>query len=374
MIEKFRQINDDWFLSEPLLFAVLCTHKLVENNQMTARMRVGKMQIEYNSEKLKKCTLEEVTDILKIEIIRIILKHPYQRQPYNPIKKALAISSDIVISANYKTNEKLFSAQDFELSAEGSFEEYYTFFANYFTPDSKLPLRLSKSSRELESLSALWIEDNLAEIGINDLIKQAQITNSWGSLSQDIVAMIEASLSVKMDYRKILNSFRASVISSKRNLTRMRPSRRYGFECLGSKNDFATQLLVAIDVSGSVTDSDLQKFFSVVNRFFKYGIKQIDVIQFDCEIKGDVIPFENAEKQIAIKGRGGTDFQPIFNYICNNSTYDGLLIFTDGFAPKPILKQKIQTKILWVLNDERNYNSHKNWIENMPKSRAVWIP
>ncbi len=371
MIEVFRRINDDWFLSEPLLFAVLCTHKLVENTKMTVKMRVGEMQIEYNSEKLKECLFEEIIDVLKVEIIRIILKHPYQRPPYNAIKKILALSSDVVISANYNTNVKLLSPKDFGLSKKWCFEEYYNFFAKQFNKNNISQLNIPNN---LEEISALWKEDNLAEININALIRKTQKTNSWGSLSRDMVEMIKASLIVRIDYRKILRSFRSSLISSKRKLTRMRPSRRYGFQYFGSKNDFRTKLLVAIDVSGSVTNEDLQKFFSIVNRFFKYGIKQIDVIQFDNKIKGDVILFRNAVKQIAVKGRGRTDFQPIFDYICDNPFYDGLLIFTDGFASKPILKQKVKTKILWILNNERNYNNHKNWIEKLPKSRAVWIP
>ncbi len=371
MIEKFRQINDDWFLSEPLLFAVLCTHKLVENTKMSVQMRVGKMQIEYNSEKLKTCTLEEVMNILKIEMIRIILKHPYQRQPYNPIKKILAMSSDITISANYTTSVKLLSPQDFRLPEEWCFEEYYHFFAEQFSGEN---YPLQNIPNNCDEIAVLWEEDYLVENNINELIQQAQTLNSWGSLSGNLVATIEASLIVKMDYRKILNNFRASVISSQRKLTRMRPSRRYGFQFMGNKSDFTTKLLVAIDVSGSVTEKDLQNFFSVVNRFFKYGMKQIDVIQFDTEIKSELQSLKKVKKLIKIKGRGGTNFQPVFDYVCKNPTYDGLLVFTDGFAPKPTLQQRLRTKILWVLDSKQNYNNHKSWIEEIPKSKAVWIP
>ncbi len=440
MKELFGKISDDWFLSEPLLFSVLCTHKLVEKTKgLSVPMRSGKMRIEYNTELLKEYSYEGIKEFLKFEIIRIILKHPYQRKPFNAHYGLLSSSSNFTIGENL--NNHLYQrAQDVGFPPNLSFEEYYKLGLEVIqnsdkqTDGSKCPkqgenkentdnfdddsLKIENNnttekpqesegdlkntddsdesieeqayenqeeqsgnnkldqltSSELEKLSALWEEDNLAESNINELIKYAQETNSWGSLSGNVVAMIEASLIIKIDYRKILNSFRASVISSQRKLTRMYPSRRYGFQFMGSKSDFSTKLLMAIDVSGSVTDEDLQNFFSVVNRFFKYGIKEIDVIQFDIEIKGELQPFKKAQKTIKIKGRGFTNFQPIFDYICDNPTYDGLLIFTDGGAPSPTLKRKIRTKILWVLDNEHNYNFHKHWIKKIPKSKAVWIP
>ncbi len=368
MKELFGKISDDWFLSEPLLFSVLCTHKLVEKTKgLPIPMRSGKMKVEYNTKILKEYSYEEIKEFLKFEIIRIILKHPYQRKPFNAHYGLLSSSSNFTIGENLNNN--LYQrAKDVGFPPNLSFEEYYKLGleviknSNNQTKGTKFPKQgengkewddenvksddnnseetsnseekqsfqkneddlktinnsdenleergnenqeeksennqlAQLTSLELEKLSTLWEEDNLAESNINELIKNAQATNLWGSLSKNIVEMIEASLIIKMDYRKILNSFRASVISSQRKLTRMYPSRRYGFLFMGSKSNFSTKLLMAIDVSGSVTDKDLQNFFSVVNRFFKYGIKEIDVIQFDTEIKGELQPFKKAQKQ-----------------------------------------------------------------------------
>ncbi len=377
MKELFSEISEQWFLTEPLLFSVLCTHKLVEKTKgLPIPMRIGKMKIEYNPEILKDYSNQEIEEFLKFEVIRIILKHPYQRKPFNAHYGLLSSSSNFTILENY--NSYLYCRPSkVGFPPNLSFEEYYKLGLDLIEngkleeqENEKLDKLLPQGSEEL---SALWDEDDLQQQVINDMIKQVQETNFWGNLSGNLVSIIKASLVIKMDYRKILNSFRASVIASKRNLTRMRPSRRYGFQSMGSKSDFTTKLLVAIDVSGSVSDKDLQNFLSVTNSFFKYGIKEIDVIQFDTEIKGDVMSLKKAQKTMKIKGRGGTCFQPI-DYICEHKSYDGLLIFTDGGASKPILKQKINTKILWVLDTESNYNMSKEWIEEIPKSRAVWIP
>ena len=74
--EKLSSVIDKWFLYEPLYFDVYCTHKLEENSEMKCEFRTGKRRIEYNPELLQKTSKEEIEQKLKIEITRILLKHP----------------------------------------------------------------------------------------------------------------------------------------------------------------------------------------------------------------------------------------------------------------------------------------------------------
>ena len=80
----------------------------------------------------------------------------------------------------------------------------------------------------------------------------------------------------------------------------MKPNRRYGFQYMGSRYDFTTRLLFAVDVSGSMSSQDLALGFSVINRFFKYGIEAIDVIQFDTEIKGDPVSLKRGRRAVEV--------------------------------------------------------------------------
>ena len=184
--------------------------------------------------------------------------------------------------------------------------------------------------------------------------------------------LIMASTQPKIDCSKILNGFRGSVLSSRRVLTRMRPSRRYGFEYMGSRHQFATRLLVAVDVSGSVPSESLRQFFGIVNRFFKYGIDKIDVLQFDNDIKGEPMSLKRAMKEIRVAGRGGTDYQKVFDFACDDGAYDGLILCTDGFAAPPRLKKNIPTRILWIFNEKAFYEKH-TWVNRIPGSRAAFL-
>ena len=102
----------------------------------------------------------------------------------------------------------------------------------------------------------------------------------------------------------------------------MKPNRRYGFLYLGSRYDFTTRLLFAVDVSGSMSSQDLARGFSVINRFFEYGVETIDVIQFDTEIHGAPLTLKRAMRDVKVIGRGGTSFAPVIAFLDEHGDYD----------------------------------------------------
>jgi predicted metal-dependent peptidase len=151
----------------------------------------------------------------------------------------------------------------------------------------------------------------------------------------------------------------------------MKPSRRYGFLYLGSRRDFCTKLLFAVDVSGSVSDKALKQAFSIINQLFKYGIERVEVLQFDSEIKGKPLTLKKAKHKIKVIGRGGTHFQPVIDYIDKNKDYDGLIIFTDGWAPIPKAPKNKRTRILWLFDNEHNYRQMKDQLKPIGGSTFI---
>ena len=204
----------------------------------------------------------------------------------------------------------------------------------------------------------LWEEDQWMEESIRQAVEQ---TTSWGSLPGDLVEQIQAALKPKLDYRKVLSGFRSSVLCSKRRLTRMRPNRRSGFQYMGSIRQLKTNYLVGVDVSGSISEEDLQYFFSTINRFFKYGVEKIDAITFDTTL-GEPVTLSKARRKIQVKGRGGTDFQPVINYMADHPEYDGLIIFTDGYAAMPVIPARIRGRLLWILRSKKEFEAHRQWM------------
>ena len=227
----------------------------------------------------------------------------------------------------------------------------------------------------------LWEEDQMATEQVKETIRRAQRCKQWGSLTGGLKDAIEASTIVRIDYRTILSSFRASVLCSERRRTRMIPSRRYGFQYMGSKRDFATRLLVAIDVSGSVSNKQVSQALSIINRFFKYGVENVDVIMFDVGLQGDVLSMKKARKVLNIKGRGGTDFQAPIDFFLGHH-YDGLIMITDGYASVPTVPKSFYGNILWMIYNDNLYRSRTiqelesdlSRIASFPKSKYTILP
>ena len=219
--------------------------------------------------------------------------------------------------------------------------------------------------------SELWDEDEEMTDSVNQQIQKAQKTNQWGSVSGSFQETITASLKIPMDYRRILSQFRASIISQRRKLTRMKPNRRYGFEFMGSQFEPKTHLLVAVDVSGSIGSDDLVHFFSIITRFFTYGVEAVQVLAFDTQIKQE-FELKKATRNIKITGRGGTDFQCAIDYYEQHPEYQGLIIFTDGYACVP--KIRLKKQILWILTGKQEYDDAYQWINELKLNKATWIP
>ena len=370
--ERIKTISQDWFLTEPLIFAVLCTHALKRNDNMGCDMRCGKGLIEYNPDRLEHFDDNQLALRLKAEVVRIILKHPYQRQPYNPRRDVMRLSSDLTLCDNLEGMDTigLEPPRIFDIPRDQAFEQYYSLMAGQVMQleqdadgdgiplDMDLPGKangeggdLTDSLLSADAGASLWEEDELMTEKVNHEIETAQRCNQWGSLSGDLKALIESTLISKQNFRAILSQFRASILSTKRHLTRMRPNRRYGFDAMGSQYAYSTRLLVAVDVSGSVPDEDIKKFLAVINRFFKQGIESIDVIEFDSKITTEKpLQLKQATGAIHISGRGGTNFQPAIDYYYEHEEYDGLVFLTDGYAAVPKLPDDKRHKPLaWIL-------------------------
>ena len=129
--EKIHKIVEDWFLMEPALFVIWCTHKLIKNEKLAVPMRSGRQMIEFNPEKMKDWNESEIAERLRFEVLRILLGHPYMRQPYMARKEVLGLASDITLKSLYKSSSTLPIPSDLEYVKGKCFEEYYALVKKY---------------------------------------------------------------------------------------------------------------------------------------------------------------------------------------------------------------------------------------------------
>lgn len=450
--ERIQKEVEQWFLTEPVFFAVYCSHRLVMNANMLCPLRSGKGRIEYNPTIIEAVPDTMLRDLMRIEVIRILLQHPYARQPMGCPSLVLQTASDLVISPAYDLAwANLAHPEDYELPT-GQHYEWYAYRLSEMAvhrdgdapsegdsggeqgegssqnaeaeqeqqqgqgdgqgeqqeqdekavhQDGDAPSRdnsggqqgegssqtteaeqdqeqgqggsqqgeestddvqsnegddeASASDKPSSGYTDLWEEDPFQSRMITDIV---QSSSQWGSLPGDMVELIKKAAEGKIDYRGVLRMFRSSILTQKRRLTRMRPSRRFGFEQMGSRYDFTTRLLIAIDTSGSVGSEELGRYFRIITTFFKYGIQEIDVLMFDTMVHGAPLSLTDAKKsqqEFKVEGRGGTNFQAPIDYMVAHPQYDGLIILTDGDAPNPEVPPHLRTKLLWVIDNESSY-------------------
>ena len=363
MRERFTAILEGWYLREPVLFQVLCSHSLEANPSMPCPLRSGARRVEYNPALVGEMSDRALEQALRAEAVRILLKHPYQRRPDTCSQQAVAVGSNLTIGDNYPLESlPIDRPKDYRLPEGQAYEWYSRRIEEMLpgaggaqTPEAE---RLAGSEEADTALSELWDEDELTATLIDGVIESAK---DWGSIPGSFVERLKASTRARINWRSVLGGFRASILTSERRLTRMRPNRRTGFDAMGSIRRFSTKLLVAVDVSGSISSEDLSYFFGVINSAFRYGFTNVDVAQFDADVRV-VHTLRKVMRDVTVLGRGGTSFQEPVDYAHENG-YDGLVILTDGYAPEPVIPDHMRCKIAWVCCDRGSYEAHHRWME-----------
>ena len=183
-----------------------------------------------------------------------------------------------------------------------------------------------------------------------------QLERRQGSLPANIQALLDKLQKPSLPWQELLKQFVTSCYGGKRRW--LPPARRHVWQdlYLPSMRDEALKAVVALDTSGS-TIGDLPMFFAeLVSLMKSFGKFDLDVIQCDAKIQ-DVEHYSEAklpppDKKWKVKGMGGTDFRPVFEYIQKKMLVqpDLLLFFTDGYGKAP--KQRPAYPVMWVLTTD----------------------
>lgn len=183
-------------------------------------------------------------------------------------------------------------------------------------------------------------------------VKNAHNRASWGSIPQGIAAQIEALLKHEVDWRAVLRMFIGRARSMERHSTMKRINKRLPYMLPGARRSTVANVLWAIDQSGSVSDSDVQK--GLAEAFACSKEAGIDIVNFDTEV--DLSSFKTVKNGQGFKWErtrcGGTDFDCVQRYLNetkNRGKYSAVIMFTDGFAPK--MGAIVGTKVMWVITE-----------------------
>lgn len=301
----------------------------------------------YNPDFVKKLTSTQIRAVLKHEALHILLHHISRNQYFGFNMKGFNIAADMAINCHVEgLPPNCIYPKNYGLPDNEGSEWYY----------SKLKEEAEKNGTEvgegegrgeLVDSHDMWgsCDDDIIKEKIREIADKAmreQEKKGYGDLPGGLVQQIMAANKPIVNWKREVRFFIAKVIAMNRQATRMRPNRRFGYQNPGSKRDYISKILVAIDTSGSVSDRELQYFLSELNGMISH-IK-VDVVQFDHGLQTPVPEaWDRKRLKLDVKGRGGTDPNPALK-LADSLKYQGVMVLTDGGFSSPY---KPKCRVMW---------------------------
>jgi predicted metal-dependent peptidase len=360
----------------------LCLNK--RESKKVPTMGVGivdkvNLALYYNPDFVDSLENSEITAVLKHEALHVLLHHLTRSKHFQYNPRGYNIAADLAINCNLEglPDGALYPKQ-FELDDNQSAEFYYEKLkkeAEEKGEGGEGDLSdLLEGKGDLIDDHSMWeefdkelIEEKVRQIADKAIKKQME-KGGFGNMPAGLVDQIIDLNKPKVNWFREVRRFVQKSVLRGRFSTRKRDNRRTGeshpYLNPGSKRNNVSRLLLALDTSGSVTDGQLRQFISEMNGLVH--ICQTDVIQFDTVLYDEPVTLTKKVNNFEIKGRGGTCFEPAIEMFIERG-YDGLIMFTDGYAPFPEIPHNKKNKILWALNMQDSG-------VNIPYGKKVIIP
>lgn len=315
---------------------------------------------------------EERQAAIKHEALHIAFSH-FMRRSDRQIHEIFDIAADLVVNQYVRENDLPKNAitiscfPELNLRYRETVDYYYDALIEHDALQSSALSGAQQNEQNApQAISRVLIEHGLGShkhwgqanqstrYAVENLIVAARNrtpARQRGTIPSGIGRMLDLILQDRepqVDWKRQMRLFGSNSRRTRVVHTMKRVSKRYATRP-GIKIKRHQKLLVAVDISGSIDHDAVEMFFAEIDGLWRSGA-EITVIECDCEI-GRSYPYRgNYPKDIS--GRGGTDFDPVFQYACDhpNERYDGILYLTDGHAGEPQVRPPC--RVLWVITPE----------------------
>ena len=179
-----------------------------------------------------------------------------------------------------------------------------------------------------------------------------------GSIPGEIQIELAKIIRPALPWHVILQNYLTNL--AKNDYSLRRPNRRFlpDHYLPTPYSEAMTEVGVAVDSSGSVSDHDFNVFISKISEIQEtMQPKKITVVAFDTNIKSvqQLTEQENPFRKLKFTGRGGTNIQPILQWAAEHKP-TVMLVFTDGkFNHKPPVDPRVP--FIWLIHDNPKWTS-----------------
>ncbi len=302
-------------------------------------------------------------------LLHILLKHPFRmRGRDNPTWNR---SCDIVIGLLLGDFQRVGSADDDAIVIESfrdkSVEEVYH---ALYRESNEGEGQQSEDNPNLQKMDIIENEGDtkVAEEEIDALIIQAMgAARKQGNIPASLLEMFDEITKPTVDLATILHTYMSESFFDKQS-DFSRPNRRFIHQELylpGYRYDKnRLSLFIFLDRSMSITTDVFGKFLGIIDGILRLGHDfEVSVIPFDEQVAYDEKVTYNAQdicpKVAFAKGNGGTQFEPVLEYLNTHAGEKNLaIILSDGYF-KIEKAPAIQT--LFLLSEKKNIKRFEHY-------------
>jgi predicted metal-dependent peptidase len=169
-------------------------------------------------------------------------------------------------------------------------------------------------------------------------------------LGGELKRLIDHLLQPQLPWRMLLARYMNAL--SRHDYSWSRPSRREGAHILPSLRSQRIDLVVALDTSGSIKDTEVQEFIDEIDALKAQVQAQVTLLPCDAALCPGAPfrfePWERFQRPRDLKGGGGTDFRPVFDWVERQGLSPDLLVyFTDADGTFP--RQEPPYPVIWLV-------------------------
>lgn len=323
----------------------------------------------YNPEFIQNCSVEEIVFVLSNCVMHHILAH--KKRQDNRTGWLWQVATDFAINSLLVQNGlEVPEWVNYDPSFNGKYaEEIYALLVKQmhendtgdtlFTPEANKQQNIQESDdaqnqappkeEDYETFTEALDDDSEAAWRYAESIS-TEMAKRQSAMPTGIERLSKKVITNSADWRFLLYS--AINRHMRNDYAFMPPNKKFlhlGVALPSLRSD-TLSLCVAIDSSGSINEELLSAFLSEFENIMQsFPAVKIEMLIADAKVQGHYTFQSSQPMKYSIKGGGGTDFRPVFDYIEANLPMTSMLLyFTDGDGSFP--KKAPYYEVIWALS------------------------
>ncbi len=338
---------------------------------MATKLQGTDFTMYFNPRVFLECTLKEMEALIKHEVYHIMSRHYARAKALKNKYSDLAINLAMDISINQylmylppwsKKLENVSMEYNVELKEDATME-YYA--AKIQGALDKLSKKDKLKDWDSSNTHKIWneMDEDIDSHQMDELLRKIAGNSLRGKIPESIdILMKNINKKPEVNWNNYLKRILGIMMQGHKK-TVMRRSRRQPerLELKGTLPGRTAEIIVALDISGSITDTEIDYMMTEIFDIVKNSDFDITIIECDSEVRRVYKVKIKSQVKKKIDTRGGTRFSPVFQYVKEKRLTNKVIIFfTDGIGEKEISVDLRNNKVIWVLTGRESEFSVKN--------------